>query len=52
MRKQCVPGASPFFVRAGDEAMHKRVAVFSRKSKPVYVCIMHVPLIFYAAHVS
>ena len=22
MRKQCVPGASLFFVRAGDEAMH------------------------------
>ena len=21
MRKQCVPGASPFFARAGDEAM-------------------------------
>ena len=22
MRKQCVPGASPFFARAGDEASH------------------------------
>ena len=36
MRKQCVPGASPFFARAGDEASEHQAGKIER----LYVCLV------------